>query len=205
MSSAAVTGRVRYAALAVVSAALLVGGCAAEEPAPEGATAQPEQPSRPVELPVTTMSEEQLCTLLTPEQQAELGIANPTIGSSTGDVRLPGNADYQHCMWGSPPDAEPSFGVIVAAIPQSLDAFTEQLGEPFPETAASYEVAGFRAEQQQAGAGLEGLGCSVFVDVAEGQTLQAWGSPSLTYGLTNQQMCDLAKRVAESAVATLQG
>lgn len=108
------------------------------------------------------------------------------------------------CLWTSPQGIDPSFGVSVHARQIPVDEFKTESGDPFPETAATYDVAGYRAEQIQDGAGLEQLGCSVGVDVAEGQTLEAFTTVLQAGSMSNQDMCAKAKQAAEFAVTNLQ-
>lgn len=99
---------------------------------------------------------------------------------------------------------EPAYGISLYARQIAVDGFKTESGEPFPDTAASYAISGFRAEQVQEGAGLEQLGCSVGVDVANGQTLEAFMSPLNAGTMSNQDMCAKAKQAAEFAVGNLQ-
>ena len=148
-------------------------------------------------------SREDLCALLTPDQQAALGVKPPNSNTDVGGK--PGEKDYPNCGWLTPAGAEPSYSVAVYAVPQAMAEWVDSNGPAFPETEASYTVAGgFSAKQAQGGAGLEQLGCSGSVDVAQGPTLDVFFSPTLTGTMSNQQICDKAKQAAEAAVTTLQ-
>ncbi|WP_160173045.1 DUF3558 domain-containing protein [Saccharopolyspora rectivirgula] len=186
-------------------AGLAVAGCAGE-PASGGEQPPVERTTpevgRPGELSLAGKSEQQLCELLTPQQQDQLGVHTST-GADAGDPDF--DIDYPNCGFLYNSGSEVRFGVTVAAVPKSLADFKDELGEPFPETAASYDISGFPAEQMQPGAGLEGLGCHVLVDVAEGETLDVFlGNMNGSEGMTNEQMCSMAKQSAQAVVATLQ-
>ena len=136
-----------------------------------------------------------MCQLLLPEQQIQLGVES---SDPAGAGEAPG------CTWLSVPGTEPDVSILIEAVEMGFQEAADRAGEPFPETAASYEVHGFAAEQRQAGAGLESLGCRVDVDVAEGRALEVFYSPTLSGTLTNQDMCAKAKQAAEFAVGNLQ-
>lgn len=198
--------RIQRGVLAVAAVAgLAVAGCAGE-PASGGEQPPVERTtpevSRPAELSLAGKSEQQLCELLTPQQQDQLEVYVP----ETGDIEDPElELDYPNCGFLSSPGVDPSFDITILAVPKSLADFKDELGEPFPETAASYDISGFPAEQMQPGAGLEGLGCHVLVDVAEGETLDVFlGNMNGSEGMTNEQMCSMAKQSAQAVVATLQ-
>ncbi len=136
-----------------------------------------------------------MCKLLLPEQQVQVGVerSDPApAGSAPG------------CIWLSVPGVKPDVTIELEALDMGFEEAVGRAGEPFPETAASYEIDGFKAEQGQEGAGLESLGCRVDVDVAQGQTLEVFYSPTLSGTVTNQDMCAKAKQAAEFAVTNLQ-
>ena len=198
--------RIQRGVLAVAAVAgLAVAGCAGE-PASGGEQPPVERTTpevgRPGELSLAGKSEQQLCELLTPQQQDQLGV-HTSKGADAGDPDF--DIDYPNCGFLYNSGSEVRFGVTVAAVPKSLADFKDELGEPFPETAASYDISGFPAEQMQPGAGLEALGCHVLVDVAEGETLDVLlGNAEGTGSMTNEQMCSMAKQSAQAVVATLQ-
>ena len=201
--------RIQRGVLAVAAVAgLAVAGCAGE-PASGGEQPPVERTTpevgRPAELSLAGKSEQQLCELLTPQQQDQLEVYQPTPGAEHQDMSVGSGQNYPSCGFLSVPDADKSFGIVISSIPASLADFKDELGEPFPETAASYDISGFPAEQMQPGAGLEGLGCHVLVDVAEGETLDVFlGNMNGSEGMTNEQMCSMAKQSAQAVVATLQ-
>lgn len=195
--------RVGCGLVGAAAAALVLSGCTVngpDEPLPDSApSAENAGASRPQELAVAGKADAELCSLLTPEQQAQLDVARP------GPVRKDEQNEYPGCLWLGPPGERTGMDVSVLAVPAGLAEFQEQkLGSAFPETAASYTVAGgFPAEQSQNNEGLETHGCNVAVDVAEGQTLWVLSGPLVPGEVPNQQMCEHAKQAAEFAVATL--
>ncbi|MEU6130385.1 DUF3558 domain-containing protein [Saccharopolyspora sp. NPDC047091] len=164
-------------------------GSGTSTPAPQPA------PDRPRELPVVNKQSADVCGLLTPEQQIQVGVGR-------SDAAAPGEAPG--CVWLSIPGAEPDVSIEIEALNQGIDDAYDRSGEPFPETAAAYVIEGFPAKQGQGSAGLEALGCRVDVDVAEGQTLEVFYSPTLTGTVSNQDLCAKAKQAAEFAVSNLQ-
>ena len=196
--------RVGYGLLGAVAAALVLGGCTVngpDEPLPDPANSGGDTgASRPRDLAVEDRTDAELCALLIPEQQTRLDVARPRAVGEDDEK------DYPGCLWTGPPGERTGLDVSIQAVPQGLAEFKEQkLGPGFPETAASYTVAGgFPAEQSQNNEGLETHGCNVAVDVADGQTLWVLSGPLVPGAVPDQQMCDHARRAAEFAVGTLQ-
>ncbi|MCA1188890.1 DUF3558 domain-containing protein [Saccharopolyspora sp. 6V] len=158
-------------------------------PAPQPA------PERPRELAVVNRQSADICGLLTPEQQTQVGVGR---SGPTAPGEAPG------CVWLSVPGAEPDISVEIEALSKGIEGAYDRSDEPFPDMAASYAIAGVPAKQGQGSAGLEALGCRVDVDVAEGETLEVFYSPTLTGTVSNQDMCARAKQAAEFAVSNLQ-
>ncbi|GAB3275998.1 DUF3558 domain-containing protein [Parasphingorhabdus pacifica] len=189
--------------LVAVAMVALVSGCTVN--GPDRPAAVPDTPTsestaqRPSDLALVGKSERQLCSLLTPEQQTELDVSRP---QPVGDG---GESDHPGCTWLGPPGVETGLDVSLSAVPSGLDEFKEdQLGEGFPETAASYPLAGgFPAEQAQNNAGMETFGCSVAVDVADEQTMLLHSGPLVPGAVSNARMCEHAKRAAGFAVGNL--
>lgn len=198
------SSRVVCGLLGATLATLVVSGCTVNGPdpvSPPVSASEAAGPQRPRDLELAGKQDADLCTLLTPDQQAQLDSTRPRPLSKDG------TNDYPGCTWLGPPGAQAGVDVSVMAVPMSVKDFKEQrLGSGFPETVDSYAVAGgFPAEQAQRGQGLEKLGCNVAVDVAEGQTLWVLANSRIPGSVPNQRMCDHAKRTAEFAVTTLRG
>lgn len=188
---------------AVLLVTLSSAGCTVHGPdAPPPDSPAPGQaaPQRPRELSLTGKQDNDICGLLAAEHLNQLGIAgaHPHPGKSDAPATAAG------CTWSSPPGIEPAFGINLYSRQIPIDQFKTESGEPFPETAASYDISGFRAEQLQDGTGFEQMGCSVGVDVAHGQTIEAFMAPALGGTVSNQDMCAKAKQAAEFAVGNLQ-
>lgn len=172
------------------------GTAGESNPAPTSESAG-DQPSRPRDLPVAGLAEPQICGLIKPEQEQQLGAFGPSPAPKDGTLDFPG------CVWQSPSGGIP-YGIGVAIAPMSLDELLEQKDPGSPETAATYTVGeGFRAVQAQK-PGAEGLGCVVDVDVAEGQTLEVNIAMLQSQALSNQEQCAKAKQAAELVVTNLQ-
>ncbi|MEU6130382.1 DUF3558 domain-containing protein [Saccharopolyspora sp. NPDC047091] len=172
-----------------------LGGGEEPGPSPEGSAPAPQPgPQRPRDLALSGKQSPELCTLLSADQQAAVGVgrSRPLTGEEVG------------CGWLSLPGANPDAGVQIQSVPMGLAEAAERAGEPFAETAASYTVQGFPARQAQSGAGLEGMGCRVDVDVAEQSTLEVFYTPTIAGTVSNQDMCAKAKQAAEFAVSNLQ-
>lgn len=199
--------RVGSGLLGATLVALAVSGCTVNGPDPvpsdpsQASASEVAGPKRPRDLELVAKPEAQLCALLTPDQQTQLDVARPR------PTHKDGTNDYPGCAWMGPPGVRTGIDVSVMAVPMSLKDFKDQkLGAGFPETAGSYAVAGgFPVEQAQNGDGNEKFGCSAAVDVAEGQTMWVFTGTLMPGAVSNQQMCDQAKRAAEFAVTTLQG
>ncbi|WP_323055181.1 DUF3558 domain-containing protein [Saccharopolyspora sp. NFXS83] len=173
----------------------LNGGEGSDQPPPDSTSPAPQPaPERPRELALAGKPSAELCTLLSADQQAAVGVgrSSPLTGQDVG------------CGWLSLPGANPDVGVQIQSLPMELAQAVERSGDPFPETAATYTVQGFPAQQGQNGAGLEGMGCRVDVDVADGQTLEVFYTPTIAGSVANQDMCAKAKQAAEFAVTNLQ-
>jgi len=171
-----------------------------DAPVDKPGSGPPQQPGhvRPKSLPVAGKQGADLC-LLTDQQQAQLAVTSARPAPINGPTGA-----FQSCLWTTPPGAQPTYSLNLIAMPMPVGDAVDQIGPALPETAAKYTVAGFPAQQAQPGNGLEGTGCRVDVDVADGQTLEAFLSPSQTYTMSNQDMCAKAKQAAEFAVGNLQ-
>lgn len=184
---------------------LVLSGCTVNGPDPVPAGEESSQPStepNTPKLPARTVDYDlskvtDPCTLLTPEQQGQLGVQR----SRASEVRPPFNA--VSCQFAV---TEPTvYGIDVTPIPnQGIDAILKQsAGLKEPSTAQVYTVGGVPAYQSQP-KGASTLGCGLFLDVADGQSMEV-GVTSVDRGaLNNQQMCEKAKQGAEAVVATLQ-
>jgi len=167
-----------------------------DEPAPSPSSQQP-QPQRPRDLPVKGLTEQQICGLVKPEQEPQIGAFGPSPAPKDGQQDFPG------CVWQSPSGGVP-YGIGVSVAPMGIDELQGTKMPPAPETAATYSIGeGFRAVQAQA-TGAEGLGCVVDVDAAEGQTLEVNIAMLQSGALPNQEQCARAKQAAEIVVGNLQ-
>nr|WP_246330829.1 DUF3558 domain-containing protein [Saccharopolyspora hordei] len=181
------------------AAAVTLTGCTVNGPDPEPSTTTSSGgapsfsfPARPAELPIAGKQDQEICTWLTPEQKAQLetGGGRPVVKN--------GN-NYNGCTFlGQSGRAQ--FGVSLRVVPEGLEAFAAKLADSEPEQT---EVNGFGAVRSQV-PGAEGLGCAVFVDAAEGQTLYVDMSLTTPGAMDDAQMCEKAGQAAEAAVTTLQ-
>ena len=191
----------RFAAIAMAVLPLFAVGCTVNGPdappqaPPSGSENGLNLPKRPHDLPVAGLDEARACQLITPEQQAQLGVDAGAPQAQAGSFKTPG------CLWmshGTPTN----LGATITVAPMGI-ADAEASKSSSPETAEQYAIAGFGAVQGQT-PGAEDLGCFVDVDAANGQTLETgvtWlGGPHLP----NEEMCAKAKQVAEFAVGNLQ-
>lgn len=197
-----------YGLIALAATAAALTGCTVNGPDPETAPSDPtaapavERPSadlppRPGNLPIAGKQDSDVCTWLTAAQKPEL-----LIGGSGRPVQKKGN-NYNGCSFlGQAGDA--SFGLALRVVPEGIDSFMTKIANTGSDTSTSYQVKGFGAVQGQI-PGAESLGCDVFVDAADGQTLWVNMMLQTPGGLNNQQMCEKAKQTAEAAVTTLQG
>ncbi|MBK0867503.1 DUF3558 domain-containing protein [Saccharopolyspora sp. HNM0986] len=202
MSTTTSLGRIGVAVACAVLFAVTAGGCTVNgatgtsQPAPTS-EAGDEQPARPRELAIAGLTEPQICGLIKPEQEQQIGAFGPSPAPKDGTLDFPG------CIWQSPAGGVP-YGIGVAVAPMGLDELLGQKDPGSPETAATYTVGeGFRAVQSQT-PGAEGLGCVVDVDVAEGQALEVNIAMLQSQALSNQEQCAKAKQAAELVVTNLQ-
>lgn len=193
------TSHQRYPA-AVLLLLLMTAGCtttttgsptAEAAPAP-GTSASPgaSLPPRPRELPLSGIDP---CALLTTDQQADIGVADPTPGTSP-ELGTP------LCQWDRFP-AEPQDAYLVNLL--TAQGASYALGSA---TGASItEVAGFAAVSTTGSRALPGRNCLLFIDVAEGQTLNvAYQYEGRTEPMTTEIACDKARTAAELMLETLQ-
>ncbi|MCI2419241.1 DUF3558 domain-containing protein [Saccharopolyspora sp. K220] len=191
--------RLGYGLIALAAAAVALTGCTVNGPDPEPTNSTPTTeaesslnlPQRPSELPIAGKQDSDVCTWLTSEQKAQLeaGGGRPVVKN--------GN-NYNGCTFlGQSGNAQ--FGITLRIVPEGLAEFSKKLAGA-PET---IDVNGFGAVQGQI-PGAESLGCAVFVDAAEGQTLYVDFGLTSPGALNNQQMCERAKQAAEAAVTALQ-
>lgn len=194
------SGLVGLAAAAVLLAGCAVNGPDAESPAePTSApSADPGSslsfPPRPGNLPVMGAQDTEICSWLAPEQQKQLQVSRPKPATKDGN-------NYNGCMF-TPDGSGVGAAVGIRLVPQGLDAFAQQLNGS-PETQKTIDVNGFGAVQNQV-PGAEGLGCSVFVDAADGQTLYVDVTLLEPGALDSTQMCEKAAQAAGAAVTSLQ-
>ncbi|MEV5537656.1 DUF3558 domain-containing protein [Saccharopolyspora shandongensis] len=189
-----------------LAAAFTLAGCTVNGPDPEPTSSVPtpeapsssslDLPQRPKDLAIAGKQDAEICTWLSPEQKAplEVGGGRPVVknGNNYNGCSFAGAAGKAH------------FGISLRVVPEGLDAFSQKIAAVQAKTAKTYEVNGFGAVQGQI-PGAESLGCAVFVDAAEGQTLYVDLSLTTPGGMDNNQMCERAKQAAEAAVTTLQG
>ncbi|MDA3630048.1 DUF3558 domain-containing protein [Saccharopolyspora sp. WRP15-2] len=187
--------------LGLTAAALLAAGCTVNGPDPEPtgepapASAESGMPKRPAELPVAGAQDAEICTWLTGQQMSQLHVARPA------PVQKNGN-NYNGCGYLSDGTGA-STGISLRVVPQGIEPFLAKVNSA-DGSRKTVDVNGFGAVRSQI-AGAERLGCDVFVDAADGQTL--WASLSLLSGgseLNNEQMCEKAQQAAGAAVTTLQ-
>lgn len=183
--------------VAVVSLA----GCTVNGPDPEpvGGTEPTSTalalPKRPADLPVAGANDAEICTWLTGEQMTRLQVARPSPVEKNGN-------NYSGCGYLSDGTGV-NAGISLRVVPEGIESFLDKV-DSAEGSRKTLDVKGFGAVQSQVPGG-ERLGCDVFVDVAEGQTL--WASLALLTGggeLDDAQMCEKAGQAAEAAVTTLQ-
>ncbi|WP_177226335.1 DUF3558 domain-containing protein [Saccharopolyspora shandongensis] len=153
-------------------------------------------PQRPRDLAIAGKQDAEICAWLKSEQKQSL-----QIGGSGRPVQRNGN-NYNGCAFlGEAGNAQ--FGFALRVVPEGIQSFMSEVNSS-PESEKAFEINGFGAVQGQI-AGGESLGCDVFVDAAEGQTLWINMMLQTPGGMDNDQMCERAKQAAEAAVTTLQG
>lgn len=188
-------------AVAAVATATAAGaGCAAttvtpgepNRPAPPAAAAA-QLPPRPAELRVDEVDP---CTLLTPQQQQALGIDSsprPGTGSSRGEPAC----HFDHGQ------SEPFYGFLIAVLPfEGAQAWLT--GSRAAEARVLDPVAGFGAVEVRSPDGAAAVtDCSVIVDVAAGQSLDAYFESGASGAFTQDEQCAKARQAAEAATRTL--
>ncbi|MEV0697703.1 DUF3558 domain-containing protein [Saccharopolyspora sp. NPDC050389] len=192
--------------IALVAAAVALTGCTVNGPDPDSeptSTSAPttknsslDLPKRPQDLAIAGKQDAEICTWLKSEQKPSL-----QIGGSGRPVQKDGN-NYNGCAFLGE-DGKAQFGLALRVVPEGIQSFVQKVNSS-PESGKTYEINGFGAVQGQL-AGGESLGCDVFVDAAERQTLWINMMLQTPGGMDNQQMCERAKQAAEAAVTTLQG
>ncbi len=196
--------RIGYGLIALAGTAVALTGCTVNGPTPDAAPATSvpttknsslNLPQRPRELAVAGKQDTEICNWLRSDQKRSV-----QVGGSGRPVPKNGN-NYNGCAFlGEAGNAQ--FGVALRVVPEGINSFMHKVNSS-PESETAYEINGFGAVQGQL-AGGESLGCDVFVDAAEGQTLWINMMLQTPGGMNNQQMCDRAKQAAEAAVTTLQ-
>ncbi|MEV0086329.1 DUF3558 domain-containing protein [Saccharopolyspora sp. NPDC050642] len=189
-----------------LAAVFALAGCTVNGPDPEPPSSAPtseaesssslDLPQRPKELAIAGKQDAEICTWLSPEQKAPLQVGG-------GRPVVKNGNNYNGCSFAGAA-GKVNFGISLRVVPEGLDAFAPKIAAVKAKTAKTYEVNGFGAVQAQVPGG-ESLGCAVFVDAAEGQTLYVDLSLTTPGGMNNDQMCERAKQAAEAAVTTLQG
>ncbi|MEV0049229.1 DUF3558 domain-containing protein [Saccharopolyspora shandongensis] len=194
-------GLIGLAAVAVVLTGCTVNGPDAEPTSPASpskteTSSSLNLPQRPRDLPVSGKQDAEICTWLSAEQKAPLQVGG-------GRPVVKNGNNYNGCSF---PGAvgRAQFGITLRVVPEGMDAFMQKVRNAKSPTATTYEISGFGTLQGQIPGG-ESLGCDVFVDAAEGQTLWANLMLQTPGGMNNDQMCERAKQAAEAAVTTLQG
>lgn len=177
----------------VAALGMLAAGCATQtatpgEPdEPPPATSAPRLPPRPAEIRIDEVDP---CTLLSPQQQQQLGIDRPPDpggGSGRGEPAC----SYNHLL------SEPFHSFNVVTVPfEGAEAWLTR-----GEDRRIIDVAGFGAvETRTAGA----LGsCTVIVDIAEGQSLGVLFTGDGEGSFTGDEMCDKARQAATAATETV--
>ncbi|GAA0534624.1 hypothetical protein GCM10011581_08350 [Saccharopolyspora subtropica] len=196
-----------YGLITLAAVVVTLSGCTgttpeANPPSSEPTTTTSESsslnlPQRPKDLAIAGKQDADICTWLTSEQKKALDVGG-------GRPVIKDGNNYNGCDFaGELQGGRVQFGIVLRVVPEGIEDFVKKTADSSPETAANYDIQGFGAVQGQI-SGAESLGCHVFVDAAEGQTLYvdlALNSPG---GMDNQQMCEKAKQAADAAVTTLQ-
>lgn len=148
-------------------------------------------PPRARDLPLARIDP---CRLLTADQQASLGVSDPSRGTS------PEEGDVPSCQWdrllSEPRDAYLARLFIARGAAWALDSATG---------ASVTEVAGFPTVRTTGPRGLPERHCFLYVDVAEEQTLfVGYQYEGRTEPMTTDLACDKARTAAELMLETLE-
>ncbi|WP_346073890.1 DUF3558 domain-containing protein [Saccharopolyspora thermophila] len=200
-----VRARHGYGLIALAAAVATLSGCTGnrsdvDPPSPQPTTTTAESsslnlPQRPKDLAIAGKQDADICTWLTSEQKKAL-----KVGSGRPVIKDGNN--YNGCDFAGE-DGPALYGIAFRVVPEGIEDFLKKVVDPSAETAATYDIQGFGAVQGQI-PGAESLGCAVYVDAAEGQTLYVDMALDAPGTMNNQQMCEKAKQAADAAVTTLQ-
>lgn len=187
----------RILATLVMLPVVLATGCGTQtvtpgggtEPAPTASGSEPQLPPRPREVRVDNVDP---CTLITPDQQQQLGIDStprPGGGSSRGEPA---------CSFGHA-KSEPFFSFNLVTVPfEGAEAWLTRSGE-----VRIVDVAGFGAVETASGATGAAGDCIVSVDIADGQYLGVLFVGDGAGSFTPDEMCERARLAAAAATRTL--
>lgn len=190
----------RIRSVALAGAAMLGGlvGCTGDgtangspQPVPSSPTSSaPQLAPRPAEVRIDGLDP---CTVLTPEQQANLGFdREPRVG-------IPDPNGNTTCNYSR--DAEPGYGITLTPVPQ--EGAEVWLDGTRNVDVAVLDVMGFAAvETRLAGSFETGPFCNIVVDVADGQSLDVQFTELSEFN-TQDQNCEQALQAAEAAMQTL--
>ncbi len=185
------TGRVVRLLVAAAVTALLAG-CAGAPVQAGGVPAEPALPARPVELPLNGVDP---CGLLTPAQLDAMKVPGRTASADPNADRF-GSVG---CSWGTaqlPPYGAPSIRLVTA---QPIDYFDYML-----DRKQVSDIDGFPTIRDNPQGRPEEL-CLLFVDIAQGQTLQVqynklYAEPGT---INREQACAKARELGHAVIATL--
>lgn len=157
------------------------------------AAAAPQLPPRPAELRIDEVDP---CTLLDPQQRQALGVDSPP-RPGTGSSRGEPACHYDH------EQSEPFYGFLMAVLPFE-GAQVWLTGDRAAEARMIDPVAGYGAVEVRSPGGAAAVtDCSVIVDVAAGQSLDAYFESGASRAFTQDEQCARARQAAEAAMATL--
>ncbi|MGH4024905.1 MAG: DUF3558 domain-containing protein [Pseudonocardiaceae bacterium] len=191
--------RNRFALLALTAAVAVSAAACSGPPTGGGTPGQtstaaastvPTLPPRPREIDLTGVD---VCSLLTPEQQQELGIDRPPTAGVDTDGHRNTYCDYRHSL------SSPRFGYQVTIVGQE-DASLYLTGER-NVVSRVVSAAGFPAVQARRPT--DERGCFVLVSTKDGQYFDVQYGESTGSNDTPEVACEKARVTAEMAMQTL--
>jgi hypothetical protein len=189
---------VRARLILATLATTVVAGCSGPStPAPQTPPSTPPTasaaalPPRPVELPLNTVDP---CTLLTPTQRAKLGLSAGIGDTNTDELGSPA------CLWNTTTRHPDDSWIAKTITNRSADY---ALGSTTPATVVT--IAGLPAVQTATAYGNPNHECLLFIDVAQGQSLQVeyLNQRGDHPGITHEIACQLATIAATDMITTL--
>jgi hypothetical protein len=189
--------RIALAAAATACAAGCSGPSAPSPPATQPPTAAPPSPStpalppRPLELRLDTVNP---CTLLTDPQRTALGVSAGIGDTDTDDLGSPG------CLWNNatppPDDSWIAKTITKRGTEYALGSVT---------ATKVVDVGGFPAVQTATAYGDPAHECLLFIDTAQGQSLQVeyLNQRGDHPGISHETACQLATTAATDMITTL--